>query len=147
MKAMNTYFQKSDEKLAGEIGSTRKDPIQRGTHEQIDFIVTPERWKNTIKDADSHSMANIDSDHYLVAARISIKLKAIRQNHRSRMKFQECNKEEKKHINRLLHDMESKTSHEYIKTVAALAKDNLPKMPHKTWNVPFSVTTQEILED
>jgi endonuclease/exonuclease/phosphatase family metal-dependent hydrolase len=148
MKAMNTYFQKPDEKLATfrDLGSTREDPIQRGTHEQIDFIVTPERWKNAIKDAESHSMANIDSDHYPVAARISIKLKAIRQDHRSRMIFQECNKEENEHINQLLHDMESNTSHEYIKTVAALAKNNLPQMPHKTRKVPFSQTTQEILE-
>ena len=42
--------------------------------------------------------------------------------------------------------MESKTNHEYIKTVAALAKNNLPEMPHKTRKVPFSQTTQEILE-
>ena len=76
LKAMNTYFQKQDNQLATyrEIGVTREAPIQRGTHEQIDYVVTHSRWKNSVRDIFSDAAANIDSDHYPICAKTKVKL-------------------------------------------------------------------------
>ena len=41
-----------------------KHKHKRGTHEQNDYILTQNRWKNTVKNAESDTNANIDSDHY-----------------------------------------------------------------------------------
>ena len=151
MKAMNTYFQKGDQRLVTfrEIGTTRDEPIQRGTHEQIDFIVTPNRWKNTVKDVESDHTANINSDHYPVIARIRAKLKAIHRGHKNRPKYDKCDKAQKEKINNLLQDkqsLEAGSSTRYIKALAAIAKENLPKLPKKEKKTKFSTETQDILD-
>ena len=50
MKVMNTQFQKEDKKLVTymEMG-VKGGPYERGRYEMIDYILTGERWKNTIK--------------------------------------------------------------------------------------------------
>ena len=65
-KAANTFFQNSKDKTATymKVGTTRADTIQRSTHEQLDYIIVPKRWWNSIKNIESDSKANINSDHY-----------------------------------------------------------------------------------
>ena len=47
----NTKFQKQKEKIATyrKIGSTIGDEIKRPTHEQLDYIITTNRWKTQYK--------------------------------------------------------------------------------------------------
>ena len=132
-----------------EIGVTRDAPIQRGTHEQIDFIVTPNRWKNSIKDVTGHHTANINSDHYPIVARINVRLKAIQNRNRARAKYGECDNAQKEHINKLLHEERRSNSNDgklYMSILANIAKDNLPKLPSKERKTKFSKETEEILK-
>ena len=69
-----TYREKQSRGIPVTIGNE----IQRPTHEQIDFIMTTRRWRNTIKDSESDTQANIMSDHYPVKAKLNIRLKGIK---------------------------------------------------------------------
>ena len=42
---------------------------------EIDMIITPDEWKNTVKDVSAHTEEAINSDHVIVTADIRIKLK------------------------------------------------------------------------
>ena len=53
--------------------------ISNKTHAQIDYILVEERWRNIIINAETHTTANIHSDHYPVAFRTRIKLKSIKK--------------------------------------------------------------------
>ena len=77
LRPMNTYFQKTKEKIATyrKVGVTKTDTITYKTHEQIDYILTTNRWKNTVQNAEADNEANIDTDHNPVIAKIRIKLK------------------------------------------------------------------------
>lgn len=76
----NTLFKKPIEKTATHriVGVIETAQIQKNTHQQIDFIATQTRWKNSVKNAESDTQANINSDHYPVLAKIQIKLRAIK---------------------------------------------------------------------
>ena len=65
---VNTQFAKPQQKLiTWKTISTREgDEMDRGSYDQIDFVLTPHRWRNGVKDAESHPEANIDSDHFPV---------------------------------------------------------------------------------
>ena len=77
----NTRFCKPDFKLATwrTMGTTKEHPLCRQSYDQIDYILTPKRWQNGIKDVESDLKANIDSDHAPVWAKCHFKLKRIAQ--------------------------------------------------------------------
>ena len=57
-------------------------------YETLDFILVPERWKNSVLDAESDTTGFLPSDHYPVIAKIRINLKAEKpQNFLQRPKF------------------------------------------------------------
>ena len=58
-------------------------------HNQIDFILTPQRFKSSIKEANTRSFpgADIGSDHDLVPTTIKLKLKTKRFTKSSRIRF------------------------------------------------------------
>ena len=53
--------------------------MQEYRYETLDYIVTNQRWKNSITNAESQEGPNINSDHYPVIATINIRFKAIRK--------------------------------------------------------------------
>ena len=59
------------------IGTKEGDPWTRQYFEQIDYILIPKRWQNGITNAETHSQANIDSDHFPVTVECTFKLKKI----------------------------------------------------------------------
>ena len=100
----NTFFKKRKEKLATyrEIGVTRDQDIKRGTHEQIDYVIVPQRWKNNILNAEADEKTNIDTDHNPVMAEIRVRLKAIRATNKRRPKYQECTAEQRNTLNQAI---------------------------------------------
>jgi hypothetical protein len=147
---MNTYFQKQDNQLATyrEIGVTREAPIQRGTHEQIDYVITHNRWKNSVRDIFSDAAANIDSDHYPICAKIKVKLKAIRKKEQARAKYIKCSYEENIQLNEALCKAQSENSTDgrtYISNLATIAKNTLPKAQPTARKTTFSKETEDIL--
>ena len=45
-------------------------------YETLNSILVPERWKNSVRDAESDTTGFLPSDHYPVIAKIKIYLKA-----------------------------------------------------------------------
>ena len=60
-KVANTLFEKTDCKLVTyrAVGTKINEPLNRPAYEQLDFVTVPHRWKNSIKDCESDSAANI----------------------------------------------------------------------------------------
>ena len=58
-KLMNTFFVKPDEKLVTyrEKGKGLGPPWTRGRYEQLDFIIVPRMWQNSVLDVESDSSA------------------------------------------------------------------------------------------
>ena len=74
LKAMNTFFQKTDEKLITyrAPGVHTREPWTRGRFETLDFVITADRWKNTVKNVEADHTANIHTDHFPLTTTINI---------------------------------------------------------------------------
>ena len=100
---VNTLFLPPNKRVTyREIGVNIEADFQRGTHEQIDFIIAARRWRNSVTNAESDAGANIDSDHYPVIATLRIKLKAIQAARTSRLKSGICTETQRISINERL---------------------------------------------
>jgi len=111
---MNTQFQKTKEKLATyrKVGIGIDQEIRRGTHEQIDYIITQTRWKNTVQDAEADTEANIDTDHYPVKAKIRINLRLYKKKQTERKKYDKCTKRQGEQLNKNIQNKKRKQEEE-----------------------------------
>ena len=64
------------------------EPTTRDTHEQLDCALTTKTWKNTNKNTESDTKANIDSDRYPVPNTMQIKYTGKRRTRRRKEKIQ-----------------------------------------------------------
>ena len=89
LKVMNTQYRKTKDKLAPyrAVGTRKTDEIRRPTHEQVDYLITTQRWKNTVIDAEADNDANIDTDHNPVKMKIRLKLKGTIKPTKQRNKY------------------------------------------------------------
>lgn len=69
----NTWFKKHHRRLY-----TWKSPGDRSRY-QIDYILVKQRFRNSIKDVTTVPSADIDSDHNLLTANVSTRMKKIRR--------------------------------------------------------------------
>ena len=153
MIIMNTKFKKQNEKLATyrRIGATIGDEIQRPTHEQLDYIITTYRWKNTTLDAESDTQANIDSDHYPVKAKLRIQLKGIKKTQIQRDEYKQCTKEENEKLNEIFKarmEIQKRKREEQINIEDKIrtTQYDLPTTQKRAITEPMSRTTEHILE-
>jgi len=97
LRLENTWFMKTDAKLVTyrapgtQIGSQ----LRRHDYEQLDFVVVPRRWKNSVTNVESDTQANINSDHYPLTIDIKAKLKAIQNGGKMRCRCDKRSPEEK----------------------------------------------------
>ena len=131
LELSNTRFRKPNDKLATyeEVGTTKQNKIKRGTHEHIDFIIKPQRWRNSVLNAESKPKANIYTDNFPVIATLRIKLKATTTARNRRLKYSICNGEENQTLNEQIRTMctSTSTTKEYLKQLQDVAKKHLPK--------------------
>ena len=75
---INTCFQKPDDKLMTykQNSTNIGPPYNRDRYEQIDYVVVPDRWKNSITNCETDKNNPIRSDHFPIITNIKIKLKA-----------------------------------------------------------------------
>ena len=101
LRVVNTMYRKRIERVATyrRIGVAISEPIEAGTHEQLDYIVTTKRWRNSITDAESDTGANIDTDHYPVTGTIRIKLRGKKIGGEKRHRYMECSREQRTELN------------------------------------------------
>ena len=87
------FFEKPDEKLYTfkNTINTVGEPYTRDRYETLDYILVPERWKNSIKNVEADKDTPIYSDHIALIATTQIKLKAnITANSKLRNKYELC---------------------------------------------------------
>ncbi len=90
---MNTYFRKPEQPII-----TYKDnkahpggpPYTRECFEMIDYVIIPNRWKNSIKHVESDIHANINTDHFPIKVKIIIDLKAKYVKDKTTYEYDEC---------------------------------------------------------
>ena len=129
---MNTKFRKRPEKLATyrkikETEGITNEPISKNTHEQLDYWLVPNRWKNSVINMESDTNANIDSDHYPVVGTFKTKLKGVSTLGKHRNRFEKCTEEENENLNKTLQDSYTGNLREWLAT----GKETLPKEPTK----------------
>ena len=103
LKVANTCYRKQEHKLVTyrKVGTTRADPLGRRTHEQIDYILVPSRWKNGVIDCEADNNANIDSDHnpVTVVTRFKLRGRSKRANPKQHL-YDICTLEQRNKINK-----------------------------------------------
>ena len=101
MKVTNTMCRKPLEKVATyrkskEILPDTIENITADTHEQIDYILTTKRWRNTVTDAESDTKANIYTDHFPVTCATRTRLKQENKpTQEGRSRYKKCNEAQK----------------------------------------------------
>ena len=150
MIAANTYFMKQEKHKATykEDKSHRGGPpYKRGTYEALDYILAMQRWKNTIKDASADHEANIQSDHYPLWMKVSIKFKARTTQYRKIVKYAPCSVEQRDQYNAELkaagHDGLGYSS--IMKRLQAAANSTIPTIIGKEQKEAISEETRFIL--
>ena len=101
---MNTGFRKRLEtndtcRKIKETDGIILEPITKETHEQLDYWLVPNRWKNSVKNMESDTKVNIDADHHPVVGAFKIKLRGISTLGKHRNRFGKCTTEDNANIN------------------------------------------------
>ena len=79
IKLTNTTFNKNPKKLITyrPLGVDKDAPISEETHEQIDYIMTKQEPAATITDCETDTNITINTDHYPMLAKTSVKFRRI----------------------------------------------------------------------
>ena len=102
---INTFFEKPDEQLRTYKVNKNNlgPPYNRTKYETLDYILVPNRWKNTFKNVEADPNTYVDSDHFCLLADIQIKLKANHSQQKiQRPKYEQCTEEKRYDFNRKL---------------------------------------------
>jgi len=140
--AMNTRFRKRPEKIATcrkikETDGITTEPITKETHEQLDYWLVPNRWKNSIKNVESDTNANIDSDHYPVIGTFKTKLRGISTLGKHRCRFQKCTEEENLDINQTLTENTTNDIKEWLSTGSKIPPKEKPRDRFRKSQLPL----------
>ena len=130
---MNTMFCKKEESLAtyqenkSHMGGP---PYKRPTHEVLDYVLTPKRWRNAIKYIYSDVSADINSDHYPLVAVIKVRLITKYGQRPNPYFYAKCSEEEQLEFNQQLSGEadEVKDYHGFRTWIRKGAKDTIPKL-------------------
>ena len=158
---MNTQFRKTEDKKATyrRPGVDKTAAVRRPTHEQLDYILTTNRWKNTVKNAEADNKANIDTDHAPVIATIQIKLKGTKKNTKQRKTYGQYTEKEREEANTKIAEQFSvhrsipeehrndKATETHIMEIIKLATKELPQEKAKERRDPLSKQAEEILNE
>ena len=106
---------------------------------QIDHLMCPQRWKNSIKDVESRTDIAVDSDHAMIIARIKIKLKSAKTMRRRTInRYREPTEALKTQFNDRIRETHSFTSGSkgievnnarFTHAISKAAKERLTKIP------------------
>ena len=157
LKITNTMYRKHIGKLATyrivkETEEITYEEISNRTHAQIDFVIVSHRWRNSITDIESHTRANIHSDHFPLVFTIRIRLKQISKGGKPRPIYTQCDSTQQEDLNYALwntipEDQNEQNRYQSIKNWLKQGKDSLPTAPFKDKNKRFELshTSKELL--
>lgn len=100
---MNTWFDKPAQKQLTfrEPASKHEPPWTPDRFAQLDFVLAPNRWKNSIKDVSARPELFIDSDHYIVVTDCRVRLQAKNEVSRP-LKYRMPTAQQKEHFNQFI---------------------------------------------
>ena len=130
--AMNTRFRKRLGKNViyrkiKETDGISTEPITKETHEQLDYWLILNRWKNSIKNMESDTKANIDSGHYPVIGTFETKLRGISTLGKHRSRYEKCTEEENNNTNQALTENTTDNTKEWLSTGAKTLPKEKPR--------------------
>jgi hypothetical protein len=102
---MNTHFTKQEHKLITykeDKSHPGGPPYDRSKYDTLDFILVPQRWRNSIRDVENDIDSGINSDHYPLIAKVHIRLKARIWAKKKTWVYHKCNDEQRKLLNQTL---------------------------------------------
>ncbi len=151
MRLCNTWFRKPEDRLATRRvpGTERGPPYERPRYEQIDCIIAPRRWKNSVLDTYADTDANVKSDHYPVVAKLRVRLKAVLTAHTRRAKYEPCSASERAQFNEYLSSATGPGVNpmEITGILKEATLHCIPRAPVKPKQEPLSATTKAILAE
>ena len=101
---MNTYFAKPSEKQVTfkETETEHGPPWTPTRYAQIDFVLSPHRWKNGVQDVESNIKPFPETDHYVLESTIRIKLKKKNKQLKQIKRYRKPTEEEQTKYNEQL---------------------------------------------
>ena len=138
MIIMNTQFQKQESRLATYAEPViQGPPYTSGRYEMIDYILTTNRWKNTIGDVEADPDADIDTRHRPLKARTTIKLKHEFKKEKpihSRPQYEKCNEIQRGEYNHQLEKTmpETWTYTDLVQEIPTVAENCIPSKQKKS---------------
>ena len=73
---------------------------ERPHYDQIDYILTPLRWRNAIKNAETTITGMITTDHFPLKVMTEFRLKKSTQKQKDMQTWEKCNKKEREQFNK-----------------------------------------------
>ena len=121
-------------------------PYTREKYETLDYLITPNRWKNSIKNIEADKDTNVYTDHIALTVTISIKLKAQPKTvNQIRNKYEKCSTDTKWEFNnKLRKECEGKEWKDWIREDV---ENTLPKIQAKRNKTEISEEVQDLLRD
>ena len=130
----NTWFKKQDRFLATyrTPGTEQHANRARPNFEQLDYVIVPKRWRNSIKNAEADAEVNINTDHFPIIITCRISLRRISDNYTQvrPTKWERCNDNEWQAYN-------TQITEDIKQTKNALAEGQTV-----TWNLFKSILTK-----
>ena len=144
----NTFFEKPDSKLFTYKNNINENqpPYTRRNYETLDYVITPERWKNCVKNVETDKDTNVYSDHITLIATIQIKLKADKTTGgKLRQKYAECTEQQR-------YDYNCKLNIEYNgedwnKWLKENMETELPQVSAKRDKIGISEHIEDLIKD
>lgn len=112
MSLANTLFDKPPQKLITyklDKSAGNEPPYVKGKYDVIDYIIVPNRWKNTIKNVQSDIKSGLDSDHFPLIATTKVALKANYRYKSVKHQYVKCSTQQKLDFNKQLQDTRPQT--------------------------------------
>ena len=146
----NTWFQKPEHKLATyrDIATPWGDPEYKWPkYEQLDYIILPQRWRNSILDIESDVNSNISTDHFPVWSTVRTKLKEVKPAIKVRKKYSPCTKGQAQEYNGKIRDTlpHGIFTYEDIKSLHRAAEGTIPLIQHAPKGNPETQHTRELM--
>jgi len=163
LKIMNIMFQKPDTQLytyaqPGTIGP----PYTRPRYETIDYILSTNAWKNTVKDATTDNLSGINTTHLPVIAKIKIQLNSQfnnkKQTQTHKISYNPCTEEDRYRYNEALNNIDknnitndttqSSWTYDTAKTtINNIAQMHIPQARHNPKQDYISAPTERLMEE
>jgi hypothetical protein len=132
MKIINKMYKKNATyRIVKELGNITCEQIDNKTHAQIDSIFVNIIWRNSITNAETHTRANINSDHFPLVFTIRLKLRHMNKGGKTRPQYKPCDSTQQDDLNyelwNAIPENTEEDSYKVIRNWLEQGTDSLPR--------------------